>query len=256
MNLKEKLDKHYKAFDIKCLSPDPLEFLHMYKEKDDIEAAGIISSVFAYGNVPAIKKTLSEIFHRTSNPGLFIRNASRKDISTLGSLFYRFYSPDDIISFFFSLKQFYIKYGSLKDFYYTSYIEGDKNLRYPMTLFSEKMFELLLKNRGTETPGIKFMFPSPASGSACKRMNLFLRWMIRKDELDFGLWNKIPPSKLLIPVDTHVAKICRKLKLTSLKNVSWRMAEEITDNLRKYSADDPVKYDFAICHIGIRKQEF
>jgi len=107
------------------------------------------------------------------------------------------------------------------------------------------------------------MFPLPEKGSACKRMNLFLRWMIRKDELDFGLWiflssrqEEIPTSKLIIPVDTHVARICKQLKLTKRKNVSWKMAEEITQNLKKYDPDDPVKYDFAICHIGMRKQVF
>ncbi|MBK6915356.1 MAG: DUF2400 family protein [Ignavibacteriales bacterium] len=87
-------------------------------------------------------------------------------------------------------------------------------------------------------------------------MNLFLRWMVRKDELDFGLWNEIPTNKLIIPVDTHVARICKELKLTSLKNVSWKMAEEITNNLKKFDRLDPVKYDFAICHIGIRKMKF
>lgn len=106
------------------------------------------------------------------------------------------------------------------------------------------------------TRGIVFMIPSPGKGSACKRMNLFLRWMVRKDELDFGLWNEIPTSKLLIPVDVHVARICKQLHLTARKNVSWKMAEEITDQLRKFDANDPVKYDFAICHIGMRKLKF
>jgi uncharacterized protein (TIGR02757 family) len=100
------------------------------------------------------------------------------------------------------------------------------------------------------------MFPLPSAGSACKRMNLFLRWMVRKDELDFGIWNEISPAKLVIPVDTHIARICKELKLTRLKNVSWKMAEEITDSLRKFDPVDPVKYDFAICHIGMRKMEF
>ena len=80
--------------------------------------------------------------------------------------------------------------------------------------------------------------------------------MVRKDELDFGLWKEIPASKLVIPVDTHIARICKTLKLTNRKNVSWQMAEEITQNLKKFDAEDPVKYDFAICHIGIRKLKF
>ena len=87
-------------------------------------------------------------------------------------------------------------------------------------------------------------------------MNLFLRWMVRKDELDFGLWKEIPTDKLVIPVDTHIAAISKQLYLTKRKNVSWLMAEEITNNLKKYNADDPVKYDFALCHIGMRKLKF
>lgn len=256
MTLKEKLDYHYKKFDRKSISPDPLEFLHKYTYEDDIEAAGIISSVFAYGNVTSIKKTLTDIFHITSNPGEFIRNASGKEITSFTNIFYRFYSPPDIQAFFLSLKNFYRTQGSVKDFFYKYYMKEEPNLRSPMITFSDEMYKLLLKYRKEESTGIKFMFPSPASGSACKRMNLFLRWMIRKDELDFGLYTKITPSKLLIPVDTHIAKICRRLKLTSLNNVSWRMAVEITENLKKYSSDDPVKYDFAICHIGIRKEIF
>jgi uncharacterized protein (TIGR02757 family) len=100
------------------------------------------------------------------------------------------------------------------------------------------------------------MFPIPEKGSACKRMNLFLRWMVRKDELDFGLWNKIPKNKLIIPVDIHIAKICKQLKLTKHKNANWKMAEEITENLKKFDPYDPVKYDFALCHNGMRKMEF
>jgi uncharacterized protein (TIGR02757 family) len=103
---------------------------------------------------------------------------------------------------------------------------------------------------------LKFMFPLPEKGSACKRMNLFLRWMVRKDELDFGLWSEIPTSKLIIPVDTHIARICTQLRLTKRNNVSWQMAEEITENLKKFDPNDPIKYDFAICHIGMRKLDF
>ena len=100
------------------------------------------------------------------------------------------------------------------------------------------------------------MFPNPQSGSACKRMNLFLRWMVRKDELDFGIWKAVRKDQLVIPVDTHIARISRELGLTTRKNVSWQMAEEITEKLKKFDSKDPIKYDFAICHIGIRKLEF
>jgi len=97
------------------------------------------------------------------------------------------------------------------------------------------------------------MFPDPKKGSACKRMNLFLRWMVRKDDMDLGLWGEIPTSKLIIPVDTHVARIAKELGLTKQTTANWKMAEEITENLKMFDREDPVKYDFALCHIGMRK---
>src|SRR5690606_18004411 len=109
---------------------------------------------------------------------------------------------------------------------------------------------------GLISSGFSFMFPIPEKNSACKRLNLFLRWMVRKDELDFGFWNSVKPDKLIIPVDTHIARICRELDLTKKRNVTWQMAEEITNNLKLYDPVDPVKYDFAVCHIGIRKLKF
>lgn len=254
MNLKEKLDYHYHIYNKKEFPADPLIFLSGYKSKMDIEAAGLVSSVFAYGNVTAINSTLRKIFEITGNPWTFISGASSKEIKQLKGIKHRFYSGEDVYALFTMMHKFYLEYGSVKEFFYGNYKEEDKDLHFPMILFSEYMYSGLLKTRKQETPGIKFMFPSPESGSACKRMNLFLRWMIRKDEIDYGIWNKIPPSKLLIPVDTHIARICKELKLTTLKNVSWRMAEQITDNLRKYSPEDPVKYDFAICHIGMSRQ--
>ncbi len=135
------------------------------------------------------------------------------------------------------------------------YRERERNLKLEISAFSKEMLStaLSVNNLKELSNGLKFMFPLPEKGSACKRANLFLRWMVRKDELDFGLWNDIPSGKLIIPVDTHIAKIARQLKLTSRKVVSWKMAEEITEKLKIYDPDDPVKYDFALCHIGMRK---
>jgi uncharacterized protein (TIGR02757 family) len=112
-----------------------------------------------------------------------------------------------------------------------------------------------MSKKGKVTGGIKFMLPDPAKNSACKRMNLFLRWMVRKDNIDFGLWHEIGTDKLVIPVDTHVARISKSLGLTRRKIINWKMAEEITGNLKKFNPSDPVKYDFAICHIGMNKKK-
>ena len=110
---------------------------------------------------------------------------------------------------------------------------------------------------GTIPPnaGIRFFFPSPLKGSACKRLNLFLRWMVRRgDEIDFGIWTEVSPAKLIMPLDTHVARIARRIGLTKMKQANWRMAQEVTRRLRAFDPEDPVKYDFALCRLGILKQ--
>lgn len=255
--LKARLEYHYKAFDKSTISPDPLEFLHKYKNPDDIEVSGIISSTFAFGGIKQIIRIL-DILHQImgESPVDFINNFDRKKHSKyFDGIKYRFFTTSDIINLFEGLQKIYSGYGSLKYLFLLYHSADDKNLKESISRFSENLLRRIADSSEL-THGIKFMFPDPAGGSAAKRINLFLRWMVRKDELDFGLWNEISPEQLVIPVDTHIARICTELKLTTKKNVSWNMAEEITENLKKFSKTDPVKYDFAICHIGMRKMKF
>ena len=255
--LKRKLNYHYKYFDFSKISPDPLEFLHRYDNYFDIEISGLLSSVFAYGNVKQIVATLDKLHTKMNGkPYEFVKNYNhKKDAKLFKGIVHRFYSTDDIAALFRGLNKIYTTYGSLKKLFLLYYFQEEEHLRNAIHFYSRNMIEIIA-NHETPSRGMTFMFPDSYKGSACKRTNLFLRWMVRKDELDFGLWYEIPTSKLVIPVDTHVAKICKELKLTKQKIVSWKMAEEITDNLKKFDANDPVKYDFAICHIGMRKLLF
>ena len=256
-DLKKKLDYHYRYFDKSKISPDPLEFLHRYKNFHDIEISGIISSVFAYGNIKQIMNSLEKLHAIMSNdPYKFIIDYKfKKGNGEFDSVKHRFYTSADVSHLFQVLNKIYSEHDSLQSFFLKEQIGSEIIMKRLISSFSNRLIGLI-KSGTAISHGIKFMFPDPYKGSACKRMNLFLRWMVRKDELDFGLWNKIPASKLIIPVDTHIAKICKELKLTKLKNVSWKMAEEITENLKKFDPDDPVKFDFAICHIGMRGLEF
>jgi len=260
MTLKQKLDYHYKAFDKSQISPDPLQFLHLFDNERDIEAIGFIASVFAYGNVRQIINTLNKILIISDKkPFDFIINFGKTESQIkLKGLKHRFYTDEDILNLFFALNSIYNNENSLKKVFLKEYSSDNKNIKEALSAFSFSLIDEIKKQTKSKSvsPGVRFMFPLPELGSACKRMNLFLRWMIRKDDLDFGLWNEIPASKLVIPVDTHIARICKSLKLTSYKNVSWKMGEEITENLKKFDSVDPVKYDFAICHIGMRKMEF
>jgi uncharacterized protein (TIGR02757 family) len=260
MSLRHKLEYHYKAFDKSKIAPDPLQFLHLFSDEKDIEVMGLIASIFAYGNVTQITKTLTILLNMMQyRPYEFIctyKNSKSKRL--LNEIYHRFYSPNDIHLLFLYLNNVYSNYGLMKQLFLESYSSEAKNLKDAITLLSIHANKFLdsRTNNAKRTTGLKFMFPDPQKGSACKRMNLFLRWMVRKDQLDFGIWNEIKPSQLIIPVDVHVANICKQLGLTRRKNVSWRMAEEITDNLKKFDPEDPVKYDFAICHIGMRKLKF
>lgn len=257
MNLKQKLEYHYKAFDRTKLEPDPLQFLHLFNDERDIEIVGLIASVFAYGNVKQIENTLKKLISIFNNkPYLFIKNFSSENLKKLNGIKHRFYADDDVKKLFIILNKELNNFKSVRQIFLQDYNISDKNVKTGISKFSNYFINSFIETFGEITNGIKFMFPLPEKGSACKRMNLFLRWMVRKDELDFGLWNEISASKLVIPVDTHIAKICRYLKLTHRKNSDWKMAEEITNNLKKFDPEDPVKYDFAICHIGIRKLKF
>ena len=258
--LKETLDRFYREYNLKSrIEHDPIEFPHRYKKPEDIEIAGLIASSLAYGKVTLFKPVINKILSITSLNGSlqeFIINFElSKDSKLFSGIKYRFNSEKEIIGLIYSIKSALIEYGSLKNLFYSFYNSGDKNITNALTGFVKYFISLDMSavyDKKGQTVGIKQFFPSPAEGSACKRLNLYLRWMVRSDDsVDFGIWNKIPPSKLIIPLDTHMARICTHLGLTHYKTTGWKMAEEITDNLKILDPEDPVKYDFALCHLGI-----
>lgn len=256
-SIKRKLEYHYKKFDASQIYPDPLIFPHRFTEETDIEISAFISSIIAYGNVTQIIKSLERIHNLFGErPTKFILKFNPQKHKVFFKEFrHRFYTGEDLKQLFLVIKYVLNEYESLKHLFLLYHFDHEKNIKNSLSSFSKNLIDI--SNRlGKETDGVKFMFSNPLNGSACKRMNLFLRWMVRKDELDFGLWKSISTSQLIIPVDTHVANISRELGLTKRKNVSWQMAEEITENLKEFDKNDPVKYDFAICHIGIRKLKF
>ncbi len=208
MNLKNKLEYHYWAFDKSKLEPDPLQFPHLFNDEKDIEVMAFIASVFAYGNVMQINNSLNRFLVIANNqPSKFIQNFSMNN-NPSNNFIHRFYSTEDILHLFQLLNVVYHEFGSLKKLFLSGYQEKDLNSKNAITNFFNFFLQKAQNEFGELSRGLKFMFPLPEKGSACKRMNLFLRWMVRKDELDFGLWSEFPTSKLIIPVDTHVARIC------------------------------------------------
>jgi len=256
-NLKRKLDYHYKKFDASQIYPDPLIFPHRFTEESDIEISAFISSVFAYGNVTQILNSLERVHNLFGeSPTEFFMNFNPKDHKAFFKEFkHRFYTGEDVRILFLIISYILKNYESIKHLFLLYHFDSEKNIKNSLSSFSKNLLEIA--NRfSDETNGVKFMFPDPFKGSACKRMNLFLRWMVRKDDLDFGIWKAVRKDELIIPVDTHIARISIELGLTKRKNVTWQMAEEITEKLKLFDKNDPIKYDFAICHIGIRKLKF
>ncbi|MFC2082110.1 TIGR02757 family protein, partial [Bacteroidota bacterium] len=200
ISLKRKLNYYYRSFSLDQISPDPLEFLHRYENKNDIEIAGFISSVFAYGNVTMILNSIEKVIEiMEDKPYDFVMNYSLKDGNKLfDDVRHRFFTPGDIAILFQVLQEVYTKCRSLKYFFLLYYFENSPNLKEAISSFSNNLLGIA-SHYGEITNGLKFMFPDPKKGSACKRMNLFLRWMVRKDELDLGLWPEVPASKLIIP---------------------------------------------------------
>lgn len=247
--LKSQLEKIYSQYSKLENTSDPLHLIHKLKHKKDIEVFAFLASIFAYGSVVQINKVLTEFMKLSDHkPYKFIQIFSNKNSINFK---HRFYSENDIKNLLLLLKIILKKYNSLENFFRQFYSDVHPTIKNSISGFSNSLLRYYEDYFGQSNRGIKFMFPLPEKGSACKRMNLFLRWMVRKDNLDFGIWNFIPTSKLIIPVDTHIAKISKQLGLTKRKVVSWQMAEEITFNLKKFDKDDPVRFDYALCHFDM-----
>ncbi len=236
-----------------CLDNDPIAIVHRFSDEADIETVGLIASAFAYGRVEQIKKSIEAILHKTGhNLFEFINSTSLKEKKKAFLGFkHRFNDGIDVAMLLQSIKIIRNEYGSLEGLFLKGYNEDHLNIKSALHDFTEAFLATEENISYGSKKSFAFLFPSPMSGSACKRMNMYLRWMVRlNDGVDFGLWKNINPSKLVVPVDTHLAAWGRKMGFTERKSADWKMAEEITKGLKKYDQKDPVKYDFAICSAG------
>jgi len=241
----------------KFSSKDPVWNLHRFGDEKDIELAGLITAVYSYGSVDLINRFTRLFFEKINNkPYEFIINFSKhKDKKYLKGLHYRFNSENDTIKLVNALHKTIIQHGSLKQLFETGYNINHENIIPALINFTKEINMHIHSPSGREGRGSShYMVSNPATGSASKRMNLFLRWMVRKDEIDLGIWDNIPAGKLIIPVDTHIARVSKKLNLVKRKSIDIKYAVELTESLKKFDPLDPVKYDFALCHIGIEKK--
>jgi len=235
---------------------DPIEFPHRYSRMEDIEIAGLVASCFAYGKIGLFKPVIQSILAPgRKKPAEFFMNFDLiKDRKYVQEISYRFNKEQDVLAFVYVLGIALKKWGSLKDMFFHYLNPGDEDMKNALNGFTGYFLNVdttPVYGKNFKPYGLKQLFSSPEKGSACKRMNLFLRWMVRDRDIDLGVWNEIPTSKLIIPLDTHIAKIARCSGLTKRSSADWKASKEITETLKKYDPDDPVKYDFALCHHGI-----
>ena len=250
--LAECLTTLHDTYDIRYLDPDPLAIVRRFRDPRDQEIAGLLAAGVAFGGVRSIMADVANLFARMDDaPWETVRRFDpARDAGRFDGWYHRLLKGPDIAALCWAMRRTMDAYGSLGALFARFFDPSHDDIAPALVRFTDHLRRL---DPAPITPGAHFrhLLSSPADGSACKRMNLYLRWMVRRESPDLGLWRDVPPSHLVMPVDTHVARICRNIGLTTRRTVNWSMAREITDALRAIDARDPVKFDYALCRLGI-----
>ena len=257
------LDRFQRGFDAAArLAADPVEFPRRYPDPGDAEVAGLLAACLAYGRADVFKPKIESVLRVAApTPAAFAaRLARHPDAAPLAGFRYRFNTGEDVAALLAAAGWVRERHGSLGARFAallarSTAERADAPLREALARFAAELREAppalaLLAHRGGR--GIRHLCPDPRAGGAAKRWNLYLRWMVRgPDGVDLGLWREVPTSALVVPLDTHVARVARRLGLTRRRDLSWRTAEEVTGALRVADPGDPVRFDFALCHLGM-----
>lgn len=235
------------------ISPDPLQFAYRYSEPGDVEIAAFLASALAYGRVHQIEKSLDRLFERMgASPSKFVREFDGRKRARLKAFKHRFTTGDDVADLLELLRDALNRSGSLEAYFLEGYEARDRNVIPALSRFCDSLCETYARRHGGGVgKGLMYLLASPTRNSACKRLNLFLRWMVRDDDVDTGLWKSIDKAKLIVPVDVHIGRLCRILGFYSRKTVSLSTALEITEGFARIEPTDPAKYDFSLSRIGI-----
>lgn len=247
--IKDDLDDLYEKFNHrKYIHPDPIKFIYEWEDRMEREIVGFIASSLAYGRVSQILKSVSEVLKfMKPSPLRFVYDATPLSLKGRFSRFkHRFSTGEELADLIMGIKRILGKYSSLHICFKSHMQSTDSTVIPALSAFVREISHgfLLPKNS---------LISSPECGSACKRLHLYLKWMIRHDDVDPGCWNDISPSKLIIPIDTHMLTISKTLGITSRKCSDIQTAIEITDAFRTIAPDDPAKYDFCLTRLGILK---
>lgn len=254
--MKDVLQRLYGKYNhFELIKPDPLQFVYKYSSPCDMEIAGFLAAGLAYGRVQQIEKSLENLFERMGeSPFEFVLGFDEDSRGVLTDFKHRFTSGQDISDLLELLKDVLSQHGSIEKFFLQFFNSRDENIVTSLSKFCDCLLEKhATEHNGFASRGLRYLLARPADGSVCKRLNLFLRWMVRDDEIDTGLWKSIKPAKLIVPVDVHMARLCKMLGLYHTKTINLSSALKITESFLQISPADPVKYDFALSRIGIVK---
>ncbi len=248
--LKDFLDRKVDEYNRPSfIDQDPISIPHLFSKKQDIEIAAFFASIFAWGNRTTIinkSKTLLKLMDDA--PHDFITNHGEKDLKQMLQFKHRTFNPTDLLYFILFLRHHYQQSKTLESAFTKWMKPRDATIEKGLTGFHDYFFSL--QDAPVRT---KKHIATPKRNSTCKRLNMFLRWMVRKDNcgVDFGIWKNMSPYQLVCPIDVHVARVAKRFQMIQRKQIDWQTALQLTSYLKKFDPDDPVKYDFALFGLGV-----
>ena len=255
-DLTASLERLYQDYNREDSASDPVHRVRPFADPADREIAGFCAAALAFGRVASVLNSIDTLFAiMGARPAAFVRafdpGAPHPE---LRAMVHRWTRGADLAALLWILRQMLERSGSIEQFFLEGHPRDAEDVGPALNGFSTRALALDIRRaygRVPRRPGVCYFFPRPSAGSACKRLNLFLRWMVREDEVDLGVWRQVSASQLIVPLDTHVIRLGRCLRLTRYASPGWRMAADITASLRALNPDDPVKFDFSLCHVGM-----
>jgi uncharacterized protein (TIGR02757 family) len=265
-SLRAALDRLVAEFERATHVDDPVRLLARYPDTADREIAGFVAAALAFGRVRSVIDSVESVLGVLGpRPARFVaRFSTARDAPPLRPLVHRWTRGDDLVALMLVLRHMLTEAGSIEAFFARGLAPGAVDVADAIDAFSRRACDVDVSEayrarprggaRRAANPGVGYFFARPSSGGACKRLNLYLRWMVRHDAIDPGGWSLVSPAQLVVPLDVHVIRVARCLGLTRYTSPGWRMAADITGSLRRLDPGDPVRYDFALCHLGMMGQ--
>ena len=258
VDLAHTLDALYREFDHVNSASDPIHIVRRFSQPADREIVGFCAAGLAFGRVASVLQSIESLLAvMGSSPAEFVRHFNPATaLPRLRPLGHRWVRGRDLAALLLVLQRMLRESGSIEGFFLAGDDPASPDISGGLESLSTRALQTDLRpvyGRVPKRPGVCSFFPRPSAGSACKRLNLFLRWMVRRDAIDLGVWTRVAPARLVVPLDTHVIRVGRCLSLSRYASPGWRMAADITGALRAIDPADPVRFDFSLCHVGMMK---